>query len=103
MLSGLKLASSYFGFQNNTIVPIALDLPCVRSLILLKKLRVLVKLMSDDMGSNYPLSGNLFAALAMRDIYNISIVTQCLYLEDFLDLNCTSQCNVMFGTTICYP
>ena len=78
--------------HNNIIVPIALDLPCVRSLVLLKKLRFLGKLMSDDVGTNCPLSKDLFATLAMRDIYNISIVSQCLYLEDSLELNCTTQC-----------
>ena len=48
--------------------------------------------MSDDVGTNCPLSKDLFATLAMRDIYNISIVSQCLYLEDSLELNCTTQC-----------
>ena len=48
--------------------------------------------MSDDAGTNRPLSGDFFATLAMRDIYNISIVSQCLYLEDSLELNCTTQC-----------
>ena len=100
LLNQLKCFESWVGkrllglskYHSNAIVPIALDLPCVRSLILQRKLKFLVKLMPDDDGVDHSLSRNLFAALAMKDIYNISVVSQCLYLEDELGLSCISRC-----------
>lgn len=78
--------------HNNTIVPIALNLPCVRSMILVKKLRFLVKLMSNTSSTDRHLSRDVFAALAMKDILNIFIVSQCLYLEDNFGTDCTTRC-----------
>ncbi len=71
-------------YHNNTIVPIALDVPSVRSLILVRKLRFLAKLVRDGTGDSFhsSLSGRLFASLAMKDAFNISVVSQCLYLEE---------------------
>ena len=78
--------------HNNTVVPIALDLPSTCSMILVKKLKFLAKLTTYKDLDHTSLSRSLFAALAMKDAYNISLVSQCLFLEEAFGSNFTIQC-----------
>ena len=73
--------------HSNTIVPIALDLPFIQAHILIRKLKFLYRLTSND--KEISLGKTLFSTLAVKDIYNISVISQCLYLEEYLGTNFT--------------
>ena len=67
----------------NDLVPIALDLPSIRLQILARKLRLLTRLISGNRSDsdNLSLGSVAFNHLAMDNVYNITLVRQCLSLN----------------------
>ena len=87
MLPGLGREENTKKHHSNTIVPIALNLPFIQAHILIRKLKFLYCLTSND--KEISLSKTLFSTLAVKDIYNISVISQCIYLEEYLGTNFT--------------
>ena len=76
-------------FYSRRAVRIGLHWPSMSTRILLRKLVFLSKLLSP---SKDTLSSRIFTSLAIGDIYNTSIVQQCLMLESHLNMDCTAKC-----------
>ena len=55
----------------------------------LRKLKFLCKLLCPKKDT---LSSRTFSSLAIDDVYNTSIVQQCLMLESYINTTCTAQC-----------
>ena len=79
--------------HSNTVVSIALDVPSIRSQILVRKLCFLAKMLNKEEDlHHHSLGKNLFTALAMKDIYNIALVSQCMYVEEGIGSDYTAKC-----------
>ena len=86
----------------NDLVPIALDLPSIRSQVLARKLRLLARLISGNRSDsdNLSLGSVVFNHLAMDNVYNITLVRQCLYLEEYFGTRYCPDVRESSGCTI---
>ena len=77
----------------NDLVTIALNLPPVKSQILIRKLHFLSTLLSGNRceSGNLSLGPTVFNHLAMDNVYNITLVRQYMYLEEEFHTNFTAM------------
>ena len=70
-------------------MPIA---PSIRSQVLARKLRLLARLISGNRSdsNNLSLGSVAFNHLAMNNVYNITLIRQCLYLEEYFGTHITA-------------
>ena len=98
--SSLKLLNRFQGeigrrilrlprFYSTKAVRIGLHWPSMSTRILLRKLKFLCKLLCPKKDT---LSSRTFSSLAIDDVYNTSVVQQCLMLESYINTTCTAQC-----------
>ena len=76
-------------YHANDVIRIGIHLPAVATCILLRKLTFSSKLLSNYKDT---MSSRIFISLAIEDIYNISVVQQCIMLEATLATNIMDQC-----------
>ena len=75
-------------YHTNTSTLIGLHWPSVKARILIRKLTFLAKLLEEDDS----LSSQVFRTLASDDVYEISLVQQCHFLEQQIGTSYLQQC-----------
>ena len=75
--------------HTNAITRVVLDLPSIRCRILIRKLKFLANLLTNN---DETIGATSFRALAMVDVYDISLIQQCLFLEDHLSIKAVQAC-----------
>ena len=84
-------------YHANDAIRIGLHWPTMATRILLRKLSFLSKLLSNQKDS---MSSQIFVSLAIDDIYSISIVQQCRFLEASLATNVVDRCLLSPGDAL---
>ena len=80
----LKLPKSFSG----TVVRICLNLPSIASIILLRKVNFLAKLLSTASSS----SSRVFISATISDPLNVSLIQQCRMLESVVGVSIVDEC-----------
>ena len=75
-------------YHSSLAVQIGLSLPSVTSRILKLKLRYLCHLLSSE---NESIATTTFKVMVSQNVYNLSFVRQCIFLDSKLKTNCTAQ------------
>ena len=75
-------------FHSNTSTLIGLHWPSVKARILIRKLKFLARVLVNDDN----ISSRVFRTLASDDVYEISLVQQCRFLESFFGTNFLQLC-----------
>ena len=75
-------------YHSTLAVRIGLSLPSVTSRILLLKLSFLCHLLSSE---NESFATKAFKTIASQDVYDLSLVKQCIFLDSKLKTTCTAQ------------
>ena len=75
-------------YHSSLAVQIGLSLPSVTSRILKLKLRYLCHLLSSE---NESIATTTFKVMVSQNVYNLSLVRQCIFLDSKLKTNCTAQ------------
>ena len=76
-------------FHSSLAVRIGLSLPSITSRILIQKLTYLSHLLSSD--DDDSIATRTFKTIASQNVYNLSLVMQCIFLDSKLKTNCTAQ------------